>query len=157
MVPFWPKISDFMIDPIISVIYLVVMMIIATLAILLGTYLGHWSAKLIQKLFKRKDKDDLPRVIDASVMYIVLTVFIVFSVITAYVFMPQFGENFARSNTQFTKLTDREATTLLIHQYDGSGVIKEYNPDTKEFSNSYEVIELSGEKFERVTIERNEN
>lgn len=156
MVPFWPKISDFMIAPVIGVLYIVVIMILLVLAIIIGNYLGYLTVKIYEFLRKQKSQESLPRIFDKTTNLLVLALFVGTSFSLPYFTMQHFGESYARSMTQFTALKGREQTTVLIYQHEGTGIVKEYNPETKQFSSDYEVIDLAGQTFKQITAERAE-
>jgi len=155
MVPFWPKISDFMIAPVIATIYIVIMTTLFFGAVVLGNYLGYKTVRFAER--KKKDEDKSPlfdKVTRISTIGMISAYFIVISLALPYFIMQGKGEDFAKTTKSFTQLTDRGTTTILIYQHEGTGVIKEYNPQTKEFSGDYEVIDLTGQKFKQVTLER---
>lgn len=155
MVPFWPKISDFMIAPVIAIIYIVIMTVVFFGAVMLGNYLAHKTVRFLER--KKKDEEKSPmfdKVTRLTTIGLVGIYFIIMSLALPYFIMQGMGENFAKTTKDFTQLTDREATTVLIYQHESTGVIKEYDPDTKEFSDGYEVIDLTDQKFKHVTLER---
>ena len=155
MVPFWPKISDFMIAPLIAVIYIVIMTILFFGAVMLGNYLGHKTVRFFERKKKNEDKSPLfDKVTRFSAIVMIGVYFTGISLALPYFIMQGMGENFAKTTKSFTQLTDRKTTTILIYQHEGTGIIKEYNLQTKEFSDDYEVIDLTGQKFKQLTLER---
>lgn len=122
---------------------------------MLGNYLGYKTVRFFERKKKVDSKSPVfDKVTRFSVIGMVGVYFIIISLALPYFIMQGMGENFAKTTKDFTQLTDRETTTILIYQHEGAGVIKGYDPRTKEFSNDYEVIDLTGQKFKQVTLER---
>lgn len=154
MVPFWPKISDFMIAPVLSIVYILLATGLAFLAIVAGNFLGYWTTRLFDFIRKHKSQETLPQLLDTTTKYLVVIFFICISFSVPYFTIQGFGESYAKAIDQVTVLADSEETEVLIYQHDSVGIIKKYDPETKQFSSDYEIIDITGQKFERVTIER---
>lgn len=157
MVPFWPKISDFMIAPVIAIIYIVIMTVVFFGAVMLGNYLAHKTVRFLERKKKEEEKSPMfDKVTQFTTVGLVGIYFIIMSLALPYFIMQGMGENFAKTTKDFTQLTGRETTTILIYQHEGTGIVKGYDPETKEFLDDYEVINLTGQKFNQVTLERPE-
>lgn len=161
-VDYQPSIIDFIGEPLLVILAIPVLLAAFLLAAgivnlvqwLLGRFLGpplKWLARIVGVNISGTSRE---RVFDKRMIIGGLAALLVFLSFR----MPLYdsydrGIEFAKQKKDFAVLaTESDRKQALVHQNQGLGLLKTYDPESGSFERGYEVIDLADKKFEHIRL-----
>jgi len=159
-VDYWPSIIDFMNEPILVLLAIVTFTVLSAATFLLMNALNYLLHKIANKvswkwLIGITDEKFIGQKV-ASGILIVFVLFLSFKI--------PFNDSFergieaAKNQTSFTQVKPADVENqILIYQYNGTGITKEYNVSTRSFTKAYKTINVTGKEFESIELDTKAN